>query len=126
MLAEKLIKHYNLNPPTYEKSNDNKWDIKLSNNMTYELKCDTVEKTTKHVFIEYYSRSKPSGISTSKADYYVFCFDNITFNIIPTKKLKILIINNTASYKIMQTKNSKTFGYLVPVDDIFNNCKLII
>ena len=86
ILAQKLINHFDLKPPTYSKSNDNKFDIILSNNATYELKCDTIANQSKNVFVEHYSRGKPSGISTSKADFYVFCFGNEKFYVIHSFK----------------------------------------
>lgn len=51
------------------------WDIKftlMGNTTTYEVKCDRLAYKTGNFAIEYNSRDKPSGISTSTADYWAF------------------------------------------------------
>ena len=57
------------------------WDIKawrpLSNvEMTFEVKYDEMSAKTGNVAIEYESRGKLSGISTTTAKYWVQYFDN--------------------------------------------------
>lgn len=63
------------------------------NNKTYkvEVKCDHQTKTGNIIF-EYFAFNKPSGISTSKSDYWVYVFpllNQIWF--MKTKKIKELI-----------------------------------
>jgi len=41
-----------------------------------EVKTDLQAHKTGNIFIEYYSRGKPSGISTSEADFYAFILSN--------------------------------------------------
>lgn len=55
---------------TYE----NDWKIKEA---TYEVKSDRLSEQTWNFCIEYYNTKKgwPSGITTSKADYYVYYAD---------------------------------------------------
>ena len=66
-------------------NNDFKYDLKVGqtkeqelgdifNNKTVEVKYDLQALITGNVFVEYFSRGKKSGISTSIADYYCFCF----------------------------------------------------
>lgn len=55
------------------------WDIKC-NFGTYEIKEDVAASRTGNVFIEFTYRGKPSGIASTKADYFVFIIgDNAYF-----------------------------------------------
>jgi hypothetical protein len=79
-------------------NNDFKYDLKVGqtkekelgaifNNKTVEVKYDLKALETNNVYVEYYSRGKKSGISTSQADYYCFAFGD-TFHLISTSSLK--------------------------------------
>ena len=80
--------------------------MEFKNNFEYDLKvgqvkerelADILENKTievkscvdanVNVFVEYESRGKPSGISTSKADYYCFVLKNVLI-LIDLQKLK--------------------------------------
>jgi hypothetical protein len=124
VLATKLIKYYNLTDTKYQKCNNNSYDIRLSNNQTYELKCDVTGQKTGNVFVEHYSRGKPSGILTTKADYYVFSFDLIKYYVIPSIKLKKLITSNC--FKIKHIRSSNTYGHLIPMDIYIENCSFVL
>ena len=54
-----------------ETCNTYKYDFKLSNNMTFEVKYERASLKTGNIFIEYMAFSKPSGIITTIADYYI-------------------------------------------------------
>lgn len=52
------------------------WDLKITSlgvETTYEVKQDFKGQYTGNVALEYEFDWKPSGISTSKSDYYVIC-----------------------------------------------------
>lgn len=52
------------------------WDLKITSlgrETTYEVKQDFKGQYTGNVALEYECDGKPSGISTSKSDYYVIC-----------------------------------------------------
>ena len=79
-------------------NNDFKYDLKVGqvkeeelgnilNSSSIEVKYDLKALSTNNVYVEYESRGKRSGISTSEADYYCFAFGN-TFHLIATKDLK--------------------------------------
>ena len=66
-------------------NNDFKYDLKIGQvkekqlaeiltNKTVEVKYDLKALETGNIYVEYQSRGKPSGISTSEADYYCFAF----------------------------------------------------
>lgn len=60
------------------KNNNYKYDLLMSYNdvnYTYEIKTDVLlsdKKDTGNIVVEFESRNKPSGVSTSQADYYVY------------------------------------------------------
>lgn len=79
-------------------NNDFKYDLKVGQtkekelgdifkDKTIEVKYDLQALRTGNVYVEYYSRGKQSGISTTKADYYCFAFGD-TFHLITTSSLK--------------------------------------
>lgn len=81
-----------------EYNSDFKYDLKVGmvgekllgdilSNKKIEVKTDLKAKSTGNVYVEYYSRGKPSGISTSEADYYCFIIED-NLHLIPSQKLK--------------------------------------
>jgi hypothetical protein len=123
IVALKLIEKHNLEP-SYVKCITNSFDIKLSNNLTYELKCDDVMASkTNNFFIEHFGYGKPSGISTTQANFYVLSFDVINYYQISVIALKKLLATN--NYKIISTRDKLTYGQLVPINDIISISELI-
>jgi hypothetical protein len=53
-----------------------------------EVKTDFIASKTGNIFIEYMSRGKPSGISTTHADWYAFVLSNDLIFLISSEKLK--------------------------------------
>lgn len=54
-----------------------------------EVKTDRLAHITGNVAIEYKYRGKPSGISTTEAEYWAFVlYDMTTIILVPTEKLK--------------------------------------
>ncbi len=74
-----------------EYGTDNKWDILLENGKTIEVKHD-YQSERGNMAIEWWCRDKPSGISVSQADYYVYIYplENEVWKI-KTNKLKTMI-----------------------------------
>lgn len=75
----------------------------IFNNKTIEVKYDLMALKTKNVYVEYFSRGKLSGLSTSQADFYCFAFGN-TFHLISITELK------EKCRKYLGTKNDKKGG----------------
>lgn len=116
-------------------NNDNQYDIKMIKNnkiISYEVKTDVKCAPlfdTGNIFIEFESRNKPSGISTSKAQWFVTYFlylNELWF--IKTNKLKQLISeNNFQIFYDAGDVGSATHGYLIKRKDFkkyFNVYKL--
>ena len=54
-----------------------------------EVKTDRIAHITGNVAVEYRFRGRPSGISTTEADYWAFLlYDMTTIIMVPTEKLK--------------------------------------
>lgn len=111
-------------------NNDFRYDLKIGqikeselaeifNSKTVEVKYDLQAMKTKNVFVEYRSREKPSGISTSLADYYCFCFGD-TFHLIGLKILKEKCRKYLKTDRDKQGGDSNTSqGILLPIYELF-------
>lgn len=111
-------------------NNDFKYDLKVGqakemevglifNDKTIEVKNDLRALVTGNVYVEYMSRGKLSGISTSQADYYCFCF-GVSYHFIETKELKIRCRKylGTTRDKIGGDSNTSK-GILLPIKELF-------
>jgi hypothetical protein len=86
---------------TLQFNNDNKFDLLCENQkgdkFTIEIKEDFMCERTGNIGLEYSCRGRPSGISVSQADYYLYKAHEpsgeINFYIIETYKLKKMIDN---------------------------------
>ena len=56
-------------------------------NKKIEVKRDLIAKKTGNIFIEYESRGKPSGLSTTQSDFYCFVIEDLHI-MLPTSQLK--------------------------------------
>jgi hypothetical protein len=95
-IALKQILNYYKNKYTLVATNDdNKFDFLLSNNKSYEVKALLKVYKYNSIFVEDTAFRKPSGISVSKANFYIFVLiDNCVVQktiVISTVKLKRLI-----------------------------------
>tara|TARA_R100001460_G_scaffold53627_1_gene92772 strand:+ start:99 stop:458 length:360 start_codon:yes stop_codon:yes gene_type:complete len=111
-------------------NSDFKYDLKLGNkgeNLLYniiKLKGKTIEvktdrdaiknKCTGNVFIEYMSRDKLSGISTTQAKWWAFVISNEQIILIETNKLKKLCKLKTL-IRVSGGDNNTSKGILLPI-----------
>ena len=107
-----------------------KYDLKLGNkgeNLLYniiKLKGKTIEvktdrdaiknKCTGNVFVEYMSRDKLSGISTTQAKWWAFVISNEQIILIETNKLKKLCKLKTLK-RVSGGDNNTSKGILLPL-----------
>ena len=101
-------------------SNTNQYDFMLSNNLKYEVKFDGSSINTGNIFIEFLQFNKDSGITTTKADYYIIILPN-TINkylLVDVLELQFLIINE--QYKSIYVDKFKS-GYLFDITIIENS-----
>jgi len=112
-----------------EHNSDFKYDLKLGkvkedelydafSYKTIEVKTDFKTKETGNVFVEYESRGKPSGISTSLADYYCFAIED-SFHIIKPEVLKQKCRKYLGTKRDVVGGDSDTSkGILLPVNEL--------
>ena len=80
-----------LNNTKLSKFNDDyRYDFKTLDKIKYEVKTDELSLSTNNLFIEFEGYKKKSGISISKANYYIFC-DTIDYYLIQAQKLKEIL-----------------------------------
>jgi hypothetical protein len=86
-----IIKYLNNSVHVIEICNDYKYDFRLSNNITYECKMNS---NRLNIFVEHLQYGRPSGISITQAEYYIFIIPHPMsdyFLLIQTDDLKELI-----------------------------------
>ena len=84
-----------------------------------EVKTDLQATKTGNVFIEYKSRDRLSGLSTSKADYWAFLISNEQIIIIETNKLKELC-KTKGLRRVDGGDNNTSKGILLPLNKLIN------
>ena len=88
-------------------------------NAKIEVKRDLLAHKTGNVYIEYESRGKPSGISTTEADYYCIVIKDKSYILISTKDLKELCrkyLNTDRDKRGGDNNTSK--GILLPTKEL--------
>lgn len=97
------------------------WFHNLVTNTKIEVKCDRMAEKTGNVFIEFRSRGKLSGLSTTQSDYYVYKYNDNQAFIIQTdflkKKCKELVRLNKAKI-IRGGDNNTSEGLLIAIRDL--------
>lgn len=91
----------------------------IFNSKTIEVKHDLKALKTGNVYVEYFSRGKKSGISTTTSDYYCFCFGD-TYHMIETSALKERCrkyLNTSRDRRGGDNNTSK--GILLPLKELF-------
>jgi len=85
-----------------------------------EVKSDRRALVTGNLYIEVYSRSKPSGISTTDADYWIYKIEGIdTAIIIPTSRLKELVKAHHKGLFKHGGDHDSSRGVLIPIKELF-------
>lgn len=91
-----------------------KWDIQCTNkkdkNIKFEIKWDKISTKTGNLALEFFSRTKPSGIAATTADFFVF-LTNDEFYIFETKVLKELV--SKMNFKSLCINNGTSYCYLM-------------
>ena len=104
--------------PSIEHKCDKKnsdWDF-IIDGISYEVKTDRMACRSNNIAVEVACNHKPSGVVTSKADYWVFNLEAMDFiYIIPIEDLKELIRNVK---KIKGGERHRCTLHLLPMKDI--------
>jgi hypothetical protein len=104
-----------------EYNNDYKYDFKGEKGgkiLTFEIKTDRWEyfnkKNTGNMFIELTCNNKPSGISSTIADYFVYYYPDLeVFFLIKTEDLRKLIQDEGFSIITQSGDNGKVTGVCI-------------
>lgn len=113
-LIEILPSHHYTNPEQMQGYFPD-YDIK-TDQATFEVKLDKKHVETGNIFVEYKFRDKPSGLSTTKADYFVVITGD-TARVMPTQSLKNFIKKHIQylERKKLCGDDGDTEGFLIPV-----------
>ena len=85
-----------------------------------EVKRDRKARLTGNIFVEFESRGKPSGISTSEADYWCFVIEE-TFILITATRLKEIVEPLKGTDKERRGgDNNTSVGVLLRITDLIN------
>ncbi len=83
-----------------------------------EVKRDRKACLTGNIFVEYESRGKPSGISTSEADYWCFVVEE-TFILLTASRLKEIVAPLKGTDRERRGgDNNTSIGVLIRISDI--------
>ena len=102
-----------------EKAED--WVKKIfSEGSKVEVKYDRLAHATGRLYVEIYSRNKPSGISTTQAEYWIFVIDKKDYAlIVNTEKLKELCRLTFQISGLTKGGDENTSqGVLIPINQI--------
>lgn len=85
---------------------------------TFEIKTDRYEffkkKQTGNMFLEISCNQKPSGINSSKADFYIYYFpDREEFYLMPLPELRLFLVNQQIHIEQLCGDGNKFEGYLL-------------
>jgi hypothetical protein len=114
----------------YNFNNNYEYDIKIIKNgliTTYEVKSEKLAFKTGNFCIEYFCRGKPSGISTTKADYYfIYVIENeYKYKVfkIPVMKIKDYIMTRKYIRNIIGGDDKASKMFLFPIS-LFNEYEI--
>ena len=123
-IAQEIIKKA-MSVDIIETCNTSDYDFKDSKNITYEVKADGKSHLTKRFFIEYGQQTlantefQPSGISKSKADYYMITYGE-SFYKVKTDVIRYLILLNLHYVRLTYNtnRNEQTKGIFLLESDL--------
>jgi hypothetical protein len=100
------------------KGNFKPYDIKIKNKSdtyTIEVKADRKTKTTGNVVIEFECNKKPSGITTTEADYWAYFIDGTEdYFLIPTDDIRNAIKEGKYSRTVKGGDGFRANMYVFP------------
>ena len=97
--------------------NDFNYDFMTTDNISYEVKNDRMSNKTGNYFIEFLGRNNMiSGISKTKADYYIIT-NSIDYYLIKINLLKSLCKNQ----RVLSLKDKSATGFIIPCNIIIEN-----
>jgi len=96
---------------------EEKWLADLLQSKTLEVKRDFRASQTGRVFVEFFCRGKPSGISTTEADHWAFILDGGVVIMMPTDRLKELVAEAREKNRVVSGgDNNMSQGALIKLE----------
>lgn len=84
-----------------------------------EVKYDKIALNTGRVFVEFECRDKPSGISTTEADFWAFVFLNSVIILVSKQRLVALCNDAYNNNKIVNGgDDNKAKGFLIDIEKL--------
>jgi hypothetical protein len=125
---ECILKKLQLVYPTMRriKVKNTHFDLIDDSGLTIEVKLDLKSKDTGNIGIEYMHRDKPSGISISQAQRWVFVYylHGWVWSMIETDKLREYIKENQAKYDRIMGHGDKSSLILIECSEIAKDFNL--
>jgi hypothetical protein len=87
---QKILSYHDNKYTITETCNNYRYDFKLSNGDTYEIKFDRLSCKTNNIFVEVLQFNKNSGLLTTEAKYYVFVIENTNKNLFCNNESNLL------------------------------------
>jgi len=85
-----------------------------------EVKTDKRALETGNVFVEYESRNKHSGITTTEAEWYAFVLSNTVIILIKTEDLKSICKKLPKEQRKPGGDSNTSMGVIVPIEKLYN------
>lgn len=105
------------------------WDIRIQNKeelITFEVKADRQSRRTGNVVIEFECNKKPSGITSSTADYWIyFIIGSHQYYMIPREALLDMIKENKYQRIVKGGDGYRSNMYLFRMTDFMDYLELI-
>jgi hypothetical protein len=94
--------------------NEMKYDFHTLNDMSFEVKADSMSLKTGNFFIETDNKKGYSGISITDAEYHIIC-NTVDYYLLPTFQIKELLASGQYSKRYVK---DGTCGRIIPCNDI--------
>ena len=95
----------------------------LLQNKKVEVKHDKIAHKSGRVFVEFECRDKPSGITTTQADFWAFVLETGVVVIISKDRLMMLCNHYYESGNVMRGGDrNASKGFLITLDDLLKAC----
>jgi hypothetical protein len=110
---QKIMNYYKKKYHVVHENDTYEYDFMLSNDKYYEVKYCSLNNGYNTIFLEAVAFKKPSGINTTKANYYIFvinCQDGLLYIKIKVKNLFKII---TKEFYCKYFKDDKKEGYVI-------------
>jgi hypothetical protein len=121
----KLVEYYK-NKYFVVNENDNyEYDFMLSNGKYYEVKYCSLSNGSNTIFLETVAFKKPSGINTTKANFYIFVINRQVGLLFVKIKVKNLLRIIKKSLFSRYFKDNKKAGYVIQIDILKQYGKII-